>query len=375
MSPDAASARLPGTDVPFVEWSPIATRAPLRWPNGAHVAVAVIVSVEHLEMQPPQGASITPSAIGYGPYPNTYQIVRVSGAEYGSRVGAFRILNALEATGIRPMVAMDAGLFDERVRLVEEFLKRGAEFLGHGISLSRALGEELDPTDEASQIATSLDTVQRATGRRPVGWLGAGYGESTRTVEVLSGLGVRYVCDWANDEQPYRMHVRDGSMTALPVAVDLDDVMVEEVRRLPAWRRAAKRPRPRLGVGVRTPPPDKSCPHLPARTGPRSAALGSSPPVSRVFSSASSSSRPARNVGQAATAPASRCRWDGVGPGQRCHEADHLGEHSYQRLALQVGHVMVQLISQWRQRPAPGSADCDFVHQMTGWRLRQQLSR
>jgi allantoinase len=236
VSPDSASARLPGTDVPFMEWSPITTRAPLRWPNGAHVAVAVIVSVEHLEMWPPKGTSITPSAIGYGPYPKTYQIVRVSGPEYGSRVGAFRLLNALDASGIRPMVAMDAGLFEDRARLVEEFLNRGAEFLGHGISLSRALGEELDPADETSQIVTSLDAVQRATGQRPVGWLGAGYGESTRTVEVLSGLGVRYVCDWANDEQPYPMRVREGSMTALPVAVDLDDVMVEEVRCLPAWR-------------------------------------------------------------------------------------------------------------------------------------------
>lgn len=236
MSPDTAAARHPGTDVPFVEWSPITTRAPLRWPNGAHVAVAIIVSVEHLEMRPPEGASITPSAIGYGPYPDAYQIVRVSAPEYGSRVGAFRILNALEANGIRPMVAMDAGLFEGRTRLVEEFLNRGAEFLGHGISLSRALGEELDPADEASQIASSLDIVRRATGQRPLGWLGAGYGESTRTVEVLSGLGVRYVCDWANDEQPYQMHVPEGSMTALPVAVDLDDVMVEEVRSLPAWR-------------------------------------------------------------------------------------------------------------------------------------------
>ena len=42
-------------------------------------------------------------------------------------------------------------------------------------------------------------------------------------------------------------------------------------------------------------------------------------------------------------------------PGQ-CHQ---LGEHPSQPLALQVSHVMIQLVRQRRQRPAPGTLDLE----------------
>jgi allantoinase len=232
----SAQKRRWGSDNPYLSWSPISGRSPFTWPNGAKLAVGFVVSIEHLEFSPPEGARPTPSSIDYGPYPRAFQLSRVADAEYGSRVGAFRLLKAFDENRIRPMVAMDAGLFADRPRLVQEFLDRDAEFLGHGISLSRAIGEETEPNAERSGIALCLDVVEEATKQRPLGWLSPEYGESTRTLEILSSLGVRYVCDWANDEQPYRLHVDGGEMTALPVAVDLDDVMVGKVRRLPAWR-------------------------------------------------------------------------------------------------------------------------------------------
>jgi allantoinase len=226
--------RASGTDNPYTGWSPIIARGPLHWPKGANVAVGVIISVEHLELHPPSDTIVAPSAVDYGPYPAAFQIAGVSKPEYGSRVGVFRILQALDAHGIQPMVAMDSVLARERPGLVREFADRGAEFLGHGTSLSRMLGEALPPNKERELIRDSLDALEHATGQRPVGWLGTEYGESTRTVQLLSELGIRYVCDWPNDEQPYRMSA--GSIVALPVAVDLDDVMAEEVRKLPAWR-------------------------------------------------------------------------------------------------------------------------------------------
>jgi allantoinase len=237
MTVTARAARTPrtrGTDNPYTNWSPLPTRGPLRWPGGARVAVGVVVSIEHLELQPAADALVAPSAVGYGPYPAAFQIVRVSEPEYGSRVGVFRILAALDQQGIRPMVAMDTVLARDRPRLVREFTARQAEFLGHGPALSRTLGEPMPPETERQLIQDSLDTLQLVTGQRPAGWLGAEYGESTRTVQLLSELNVRYVCDWPNDEQPYRMNA--GPIVALPVAVDLDDVMAEDVRKLPAWR-------------------------------------------------------------------------------------------------------------------------------------------
>ena len=47
---------------------------------------------------------------------------------------------------------------------------------------------------------------------------------------------MRYVCDWPNDEQPYRMSVPLGSIISLPVTLDLDDVFFHHIRTIPIRR-------------------------------------------------------------------------------------------------------------------------------------------
>ena len=41
---------------------------------------------------------------------------------------------------------------------------------------------------------------------------------------MLAEFGIRYVCDWVNDEQPYPLKVPQGELYALPIALPLDDV-------------------------------------------------------------------------------------------------------------------------------------------------------
>jgi allantoinase len=231
-----AGTRTVGSDNPYARWSPIVERPPLAWPNQAGLAIAVIVSVEHLELQPAADAIPSPTAISYGPYPKAFQLTGVSRPEYGARVGAFRLLEVLDRHAIVPAAAIDALRLDERHRLVEEFRDRGAEFLGHGMALSRSLSEKMTEDAERGEIRETLRLLEAATGKRPAGWLGPGYGESTRTVRLLGEQGLRYVCDWPNDEQPYPLESGDRRLVALPVAVDLDDVMVQRIRRLPPVR-------------------------------------------------------------------------------------------------------------------------------------------
>jgi hypothetical protein len=44
------------------------------------------------------------------------------------------------------------------------------------------------------------------------------------------------VCDWPNDEQPYRMKLSSGSLVSLPILLDLDDVVRHHVRHVPIMR-------------------------------------------------------------------------------------------------------------------------------------------
>jgi allantoinase len=92
--------------------------------------------------------------------------------------------------------------------------------------------------DERDYIQTSIQALKRATGQAPAGWLGPEYGESARTPQLLAQAGIRYVCDWTNDEQPYRMKTAEGELFALPIMLELDDLHAMGERRVPVTRYA-----------------------------------------------------------------------------------------------------------------------------------------
>jgi hypothetical protein len=87
-------------------WSPLnASRAALRWPENARVALCVIVTFEHMEWSRPPHSYQTPNlAGGYGPGPFP-DVTAWSHWEYGHRVGIFRVLKVLDKYGIKPTIA------------------------------------------------------------------------------------------------------------------------------------------------------------------------------------------------------------------------------------------------------------------------------
>jgi peptidoglycan/xylan/chitin deacetylase (PgdA/CDA1 family) len=111
---------------------------------------------------------------------------------------------------------------------------RNWEFIGHGVSASQTLTELMTESEERAYIAQSIEAIAAATGKRPAGWASVEFAESSRTVRLLAEQGIRYVCDWPNDEQPYRMRVPVGEMVSLPVTIELDDIFALRLRRLPA---------------------------------------------------------------------------------------------------------------------------------------------
>jgi peptidoglycan/xylan/chitin deacetylase (PgdA/CDA1 family) len=223
-------------DNPYYGWSPLPARPQLRWPDEARIAVCIIVSLEYVELTPPAEALTPPSVVYMGPWPRVWDIPEVSHHEYGNRVGVFRVMKLLDRYRIRATVAMDAALAQVAPALVQHCMDRRWEFVGHGIAASRLISERMSEDEERATIRTSLDVLQEATGYRPVGWLSADYGESSRTVRLLADEGVRYVCDWPNDEQPYTMTVPTGTMVSLPVTLELDDIYTHRRRFIPTER-------------------------------------------------------------------------------------------------------------------------------------------
>ena len=229
--------RRPGMDHEHYEWSPMHRRGTLRWPDGNRVALCVVVTLEKMEWEAPAGSFTVSLAGGIAdrPFPD---YARVSHREYGHRVGIFRVLDVLEKHGIRPTVAMDAMTAEANPYLVEHCLQRGAEIIGHGISVSRMITGRMTAEEEGEYVHSSVEALRRATGAPPQGWLGPEYGESERTPGILAAAGISYVCDWVNDEQPYPMTPAQGELTALPLMWELDDIHALWDRKVPIDRYA-----------------------------------------------------------------------------------------------------------------------------------------
>ena len=229
--------RRPGMDHEHYQWSPINRRGALRWPEGARIALCVVVTLEKMEWEAPQGNFTVslPGGIADRPFPD---YARVSHREYGHRVGIFRVLDVLEKHGIRPTVAVDAMTAEANPYLVEHCRRRGAEIIGHGISVSRMITGRMTAEAEEEYVHSSMEALRQATGAMPQGWLGPEYGESERTPAILAAAGVSYVCDWVNDEQPYRMTTPQGDLCALPLMLELDDINALWDRKVPIDRYA-----------------------------------------------------------------------------------------------------------------------------------------
>ena len=223
-----------GQDHDHYDWSPIVSRPVLRWPDNARVALCAIVNLEHFDWDMPPDAPAPVSMVagamgsgglgsGIGPFPN---IAGYSQHEYGNRVGVFRVLRVLDKYGIRPTIAMDKTVAENYPFLVSECQKRGSEFIAHGITVRQIIHAGMSEAEERAYIREAIEGLERATGVRPVGWSGPEFQESVNTPGLLAAEGISYVCDWSNDEQPYRMNTSEGDLYSLGVNLDLDEMFI-----------------------------------------------------------------------------------------------------------------------------------------------------
>jgi allantoinase len=114
---------------------------------------------------------------------------------------------------------INASVIDVYPRAAEVMLKAGWEFMGHGWT-QKALQSE---PDEEAVIDKCLDRIERFTGAKVRGWLGAGLSETLDTPDVLKSRGVDYICDWVIDDLPTWMRTKHGPMIAAPYSLDLND--------------------------------------------------------------------------------------------------------------------------------------------------------
>jgi peptidoglycan/xylan/chitin deacetylase (PgdA/CDA1 family) len=226
--------RKPGMDHPHYPFSPLPTRPVLHWPEGARVALWVLLHLEYRELDPPADAVRDRTQDGeLGSFFPDYK--NYSQREYGNRIGIFRIFELFDRYQLKVTVAANASACERYPFIMAECRRRGWEIAGHGTHATRMISSRMSEEQESAHIAEARAAVERASGRKPTGWLGQDFGESTRTPRMLAEAGFDYVMDWPNDDQPYLMTV-GRPFVSIPYHQEWDDVQMLFLRRVPTPR-------------------------------------------------------------------------------------------------------------------------------------------
>ncbi|UOM35240.1 polysaccharide deacetylase family protein [Acuticoccus sp. I52.16.1] len=207
-------------------YRPVTEPVPYRWPHGEGLAVYVAVNLEAYAFE---GAVLDELVAN----PARPDVINYAWLDYGNRVGAWRLMEAMQDAGVPATCLVNSHLYDAAPGLVDAWRAAGAEIAAHG----RTNGETqagLAEADERALIAEATGEITRREGAPPAGWLGPWIAETRHTPDLLAEAGYRYLLDWCADDRPIAMTTRAGPILAVPYPQEANDANAIVVRRMSA---------------------------------------------------------------------------------------------------------------------------------------------
>ena len=195
---------------------PIRQRPKIVWPGEAQLAVWIIPNIEFFSLK--EALSGHPFE-GKGPVPSVRAWAQ---RDYGNRIGIWRIMDVLTKHGVRASPTVNSDICEYHPQIITRAVELGWEFMGHCQTNAKRLNE-VPPDQERATIHATLTRIQQASGRKVVGWLGAGLAETWNTLDYLIDEGVQYIADWTCDDLPFRMNVGGRNLFSIPYSLQVND--------------------------------------------------------------------------------------------------------------------------------------------------------
>lgn len=197
-----------------------------NWPNGARLAVQFVLNYEEggencvLHGDAASEAFLS-EIVGAQPWSGERHPSMESIYEYGSRVGAWRLLRLFRKHDL-PLTVFAVGMAVERhPDLIRHMAELGHEICSHGYRWIdyRAVDEAV----ERDHIARAVTAIEKATGARPFGWYTGRTSVNTRRLVAEAG-GFLYDADAYNDDLPYWVEVDKQPHLIVPYTLDANDM-------------------------------------------------------------------------------------------------------------------------------------------------------
>lgn len=205
-------------------YSAITRRPDYGWPDGNRLAVYIGFNIEHFAFGEGLGASLGPRT----PEPD---VLNYSWRDYGNRVGVWRCLDLFETLKLPVGALINTALYDYCPEVIEAFVRRGDELIGHGHTNSERQGD-MSEAGERALLEYCSERIGRESGKAPAGWLSPWISESRVTPDLLAETGYRYTLNWCHDDQPVRFDTRAGALWSVPYPQELNDIPMIVARQM-----------------------------------------------------------------------------------------------------------------------------------------------
>jgi peptidoglycan/xylan/chitin deacetylase (PgdA/CDA1 family) len=198
-------------------------RSPIKWPDGARIAITPCVAFETWpedlgapgSMQNESRRSMPKTAV------TKKNLATITDREFGERVGVFRMLDIFQKEGIRttffPTGITVANYPDICQEIVQRGHEIGTETWIHDYNFMKSRAQE------KKDLQKTVKAVQDAVGQPPRGYLSTGIAPSVHSPEIILELGYTYWMDPQHEETPYTLKVKGGELTVLSYYHFLND--------------------------------------------------------------------------------------------------------------------------------------------------------
>jgi putative urate catabolism protein len=196
-----------------------------NWPNGARLALNFVLNYEEGGERcvldgDETSESFLSEMIGASPVSGRSMSME-SLFEYGSRVGAWRVLDLFDRYGF-PLTMFTVAMAAARnPDLVRAAVDAGHEICSHGY---RWLDyQHVDETTEREHMRLAVKTLEEVAGSRPLGWYTGRSSPNTRRLVVEEG-GFLYDADDYSDDLPFWTTVGAVPHLVVPYTLDVNDM-------------------------------------------------------------------------------------------------------------------------------------------------------
>lgn len=210
-------------------------RAPIKWPNGARIAITPCVAFETwpedlggpFTLQQENRRSFPKNAV------TKKNLAIITDREFGERVGIYRMLEVFEKENIQTSFFPTGITVQNYPEIFKEIAAHGHE-IGtetwiHDYSYMK------NRAREKTDLKKTVDAVKGVVGKAPVGYLSTGVAPSAATPEIILELGYSYWMDPQHEETPYTLKIKGKELTVLSYFQDLNDYS--------SYQRAGRTPR------------------------------------------------------------------------------------------------------------------------------------